>query len=133
MKSWGRAVGLGLLVWLVPFVIAFLAFPLREPARPLFESIMAVAVTATAVVFGLAYLGRVDGGWVRQGLVVGLLWLAISVLIDAPLMLVAGPMKMSVGDYLADIGLTYLCIPAVTWGLGLARAWGGAPGAPAAG
>jgi hypothetical protein len=29
-----------------------------------------------------------------------------------------GPMKMSFADYMADIGLTYLIIPAVTFGLG---------------
>jgi len=76
MKSWRRALGFGFLAWLSPFVVAFLVFPFRESARPLFESIMAVTVTATAVV----------------------------------------------------LGLTYLSIPAVTWGLGLARAAGSGPG-----
>ena len=59
----------------------------------------------------------------------GLVWMALSLLIDAPLMLLGGPMKMSIGDYIADIGLTYLIMPIVTMGLGLAKASRTAPGA----
>jgi hypothetical protein len=124
VKSWKRAFGLGVLAWLIPFVVAMLAFPLREPARPLFESIMAVAVTATAVVLGLWYLRRLDRGVVREGLQLGLIWFVMCVLIDAPLMLFGGPMKMSFGAYMADIGLTYVVIPVVTCGLAAARAGG---------
>lgn len=124
MRSWRGVLGRGLVVWLAPFVVAFLAFPLRESARPLFESIMAVAVTATAVVLGLSYIKRLDGGLVREGTLLGLIWFAMCVLIDAPLMLFGGPMKMSFGAYMADIGLTYLSIPIVTWGLAAARACG---------
>jgi hypothetical protein len=102
--------------------VAFLAFSIRESARPLFESIMAVAVTATAVILGQAYLRRFDGTRAREGLVLGLIWFVMCVLIDAPLMLIGGPMKMSLGAYMADIGLTYAAIPIVTWGLAVARA-----------
>ena len=123
MRSWGRAIGLGILVWLIPFVVAFLVFPLHESSRPFFESIMAVAVTGTAVVFGLLYLKRVDGGFVSEAIRLGILWLVIAIAIDAPLMLLGGPMKMGFGQYMADIGVTYLCIPAVTWGIGVARSW----------
>ena len=123
MRSWGRAIGLGALVWLAPFVVAFLVFPLHESSRPLFESIMAVAVTGTAVGFGLFYLKRIDGGFVGEAIRLGILWLVMAIAIDAPLMLLGGPMKMSVGQYMADIGVTYLCIPAVTWGIGVARSW----------
>ena len=120
MRSWRRVLGLGLLAWLIPFVVAFLAFPFRESGRPLFESIMAVAVCATAVVLGLAYLRRLHAGFVREGLLLGLIWFAMCVAIDAPLMLFGGPMKMSLGAYMADIGLTYLSIPIVTSGLAAA-------------
>ena len=127
MTSLGRALGLGFLAWLLPFVVAVLAFPFRESSRPLFESIMAVTVTATAVVLGLGYLKRLDRSSAREGLWLGLIWFAMCVLIDAPLMLFSGPMKMSFGSYMADIGLTYLSIPIVTWGLGIARAAGNGP------
>ncbi|MEE9132145.1 MAG: hypothetical protein V3U13_01160, partial [Gemmatimonadota bacterium] len=89
---------------------------------PLFESIMPVVVTLAAVTFGVLYLKRVDQDWLREGALVGLIWLGISVLIDAPLMLFGGPMKMTIGEYVADIGLTYLIIPAVTVGISAALA-----------
>ncbi len=122
MRSWKRALGLGVLAWLGPFVVAILAFPFRETARPLFESIMAVAVTATAVVLGLDYVRRLEGSSVREGALLGMTWFAICILIDAPLMLLGGPMKMTFGTYMADIGLTYASIPIVTLGLAAARA-----------
>ena len=123
MRSWGRALGLGVLVWLAPFVVAIVVFPLHESSRALFESIMAVAVTGTAVGFGLLYLKRIAGSFVGEAIRLGVLWLVMAIAIDAPLMLLGGPMKMSVGQYMSDIGVTYLCIPVVTWGIGVARSW----------
>jgi hypothetical protein len=117
MASWGKAIGYGLLVWLGPFVVAFAIFPIHQSSRPLFESIMAVAVCSTAVAFGILYLKDISKNIVNEGIKIGILWLIISVLVDAPLMLVGGPMKMSITGYIADIGLTYLCIPVITWGL----------------
>jgi len=121
MRSWRSALGLGLLSWLAPFIVAFLAFPFRQSARPLFESIMAVAVTGAAVVLGLAYLRRGDAGFVREGFLLGLIWFLMCIVIDAPLMLLGGPMKMTPGEYMADIGLTYVIFPVVTSGLAAAR------------
>lgn len=60
----------------------------------------------------------------------GLLWLAVSVLIDLPLVLFGGPMQMTLGAYVADIGATYLMMPVIAGGIGLAleRAQGGGTG-----
>jgi hypothetical protein len=120
MSSWKRAITLGFVSWLIPFAVAFIAFPLRESMRPLFESIMAVTVPVTAVGLGLAYFRRVRHITVREGLLLGLVWFGLCLLIDAPLMLFGGPMQMSVTEYMADIGLTYASIPAVTLGLAIA-------------
>jgi hypothetical protein len=111
-------------MWLIPFVVAFLVFPLRESARPVFESVMAVTVAGTAAGLGWGYLRRVPGVPAREGLALGIMWFAMCVLIDAPLMLLGGPMQMSVGAYFGDIGLTYVSIPLITWGLGAAWAAG---------
>lgn len=120
MAAWGKAVLFGFLVWLAAFVVAFTIFPIRETSRPLFESIMPVVVTSAAAGLGVVYFRNLAGGFAREGLLLGCLWLAMNLLIDAPLMLLGGPMKMTLGEYLADIGLTYLIIPAVTVGMGLA-------------
>lgn len=119
MVAKGKAIFFGFLVWLAAFVVAFMIFPVRETSRPLFESIMAVVVTSAAAGFAVLYFRRVRGRYVREGAILGLLWLAINLAIDAPLMLVGGPMQMTLGAYLADIGLTYLIIPAVTIAIGL--------------
>jgi len=119
MKSFRRALGLGVLMWLLPFAVAFLVFPFRESWRALFESVMAVAVCASAVWLGLLYLRKLERIEVRDGLQVGLLWFGISVLIDLP-MFFGGPIEITVAEYFADIGLTYVAIPVVTTGLAVA-------------
>lgn len=65
---------------------------------------------------------QLQNGFVREGLLIGLVWFVVCVMIDAPLMLFSGPMKMTFEAYMADIGLTYVSIPVVTTGLAAARA-----------
>ena len=120
MTAVRKALLFGFLVWLIPFIVAFVIFPIRESSRPLFESIMPVAIATVVVGLGVTYFRVVRVNFIREGLLLGLLWLAISVLIDAPLMLLGGPMRMSAGQYIADIGVTYLMIPVITIGLGFA-------------
>lgn len=120
MTSVRRAVLFGLLVWLVPFVVAFIIFPLRESSRPLFESIMPVAVASVTVALAVRYMRLVARDHLREGAVIGALWFVMCVLIDAPLMLFGGPMAMSIGEYMGDIGLTYVIIPVITVGIGAA-------------
>lgn len=122
MTSIPKAVLFGFFVWLIPFGVAFVIYPLHESSRPLFESIMPVSIAIAVVVFGVRHLRAVQEQFVWEGAMVGLLWLVISVIIDAPLMLLGGPMQMTVGQYAADIGVTYLMIPVITIGLAAARA-----------
>lgn len=90
MTSLRKALLYGVAVWLIPFVVASLIFPLRASNRPLFESIMPVAVAGGVVIFAVRYFRSVTAGFVAEGLRLGLLWLAISIAIDAPLMLLVG-------------------------------------------
>ena len=120
-----RAILFGFLIWLVPFVVAFLIFPIRESSRPLFESIMPVAVAAATVIFGVLYFRHVMRDYIRQGILIGVIWLAMCLLIDMPLMLLGGPMQMTLWEYISDIGITYLMIPAITIGMGAVLVRGG--------
>lgn len=120
MAALGKAILFGFLVWLAAFVAAFLIFPIRESSRPLFESIMPVVLTSASAGLAVAYFRGVARDFAREGVLLGCVWMAMNLLIDAPLMLVGGPMKMTLPDYLADIGITYLVIPVVTIGMGLA-------------
>lgn len=117
MTSWRRAIMLGLLVWLVPFAVAFAAFPLKTANYPLFESIMPVALAMVVVGCSLWYFRPLPTApTVREGLLLGVVWLAISLAIDLPLML-SPPMNYAVGQYFADVGLTYLMMPVITTGI----------------
>jgi hypothetical protein len=130
MGSLRRAVLYGVTVWLVPFVVAFLIFPLRASNRPLFESIMPVAIALVVVVLAVSQVRRAGRASIRDGVLLGVLWLVISTGIDAPLMLLGGPMRMTIGQYVADIGVTYLMIPIITTGIATAAARGASAPAP---
>lgn len=125
MVSWRKAVLFGFLIWVAAFAVAFAIFPIRESSRPLFESIMPVVLSAATVFFAHRYFRQVHRGFLREGLLLGLVWLGINVVIDLPLMLGPGPMQMTPAEYAGDIGLTYVLIPIITAGMGLVRAQGG--------
>ena len=122
MASIGKAILLGFLIWLVPFVVAVAIFPIRESWRALFESIMPVTLTAVVVLCSLLYFRKVHSQFFKEGVLLGVIWFGLSVLIDLPLFS-AGPMEMSFLEYFGDIGLTYLIIPLITTGIGAALAW----------
>lgn len=103
-----QAIIYGLLVWLIPFAVGFLAFPLRTSDRPLFESIMAVALVLSVVFFAVRYFKNKSA----QGLSTGIVWFAISVVLD--LIFLVGFFQIPLVDYIKDIALTYLVIPIVT-------------------
>ncbi len=107
----------GFLVWLVPFLVSFLVFPLKLSQPALFESVMSVVVTLCAVVFSLLYFDGTGNASLALGVVVGIAWLAVSIVLDL-LFFVIGPIKMTLPDYMMDIGTTYLIIPTVAAGFG---------------
>ena len=107
----------GIAIWAFVFIVAMFAFPLREHERPLFESIMPVALVLAVTTASVRYFRSANRGSVRGGLGLGLIWFAINLAIDAT-MFSWGPMQMSLGDYVKDIGVTYLLIPVIPIGLG---------------
>ncbi len=120
MKSFLRVFLYGLAVWVIPFVASIIIFPLRENERPLFESIMPVIVAIAVVIFCSLYLSKVDLNFLKEGILLGILWFVINIVIDL-LLFSWGPMKMSFVDYMKDIGVTYLMIPVITSGMGWLR------------
>ena len=110
MTAWKRATLLGFASWLIPFVLSFLVFPIKKQNAPLFETLMALTVLATAgALLPVYFRGRAVT--VREGLAVGLLWCAVNLILDYPLF-AYGPMKMPPSVYYSEIGLTYLTFPA---------------------
>jgi len=118
MNKYLRIILFGFLTWLVPFAVSFFVFPFRISNRGFFETVMAVTVTAVAVAFTLLYLRQVKHGFLGESVVIGVAWFVINIAIDLLLFLPPSPMQMPFGDYMLDIGLTYLIYPIVTIGFG---------------
>lgn len=111
MPAWMRALGLGVLSWLLPFVFSVAIFPLKKSNPPLFSTLMFLAVLLVAGVLLIVYFIRREVKLIEAS-VVGVLWLAMNLVIDYPLF-AYGPMKMTVLGYYSEIGLVYLTFPLV--------------------
>ncbi|MEE9555368.1 MAG: hypothetical protein V3W18_13860 [candidate division Zixibacteria bacterium] len=118
MKSIKWTIIFGFLLWLIPFIVAFAIYPIRETNYPFFETIMPVTLTLCVVIFAVLYMKDLESGYIAEGVKIGIVWFLMSVVIDL-FMFTWGPMKMSFGNYMMDIGLTYLIFPVVTIGFGL--------------
>jgi hypothetical protein len=115
---WQRIAGYGIVLWLVPFAVAFGLFGVRESNRALFESLITVIGVACAVEASLLFFRTAREVGLAPGLIVGFAWAAISVVIDLPIFL--NIFHMPLPDYAADIALTYLSFPLITTGIAVA-------------
>jgi len=105
----------GFMIWCISLAVSFAVSPLRTSNRPLFESIMPVVLAACTVFFVQRYHRKRPEAPPREWRSVGLLWLVMNWLLDAPLFS-GGPMKMTLAEYFSDIGVTYLLIPVIVLG-----------------
>jgi len=110
-----KIVGYGVLVWLIPTLISILIFLLG--AINLFETISPVAITTTVVLFSYFYLKNIDANFIKEGVVIGLSWAIISIILDL-LMIMAGITQLSLTSYAVYVGPLYLVVPAITIGFG---------------
>ncbi|HXI90665.1 MAG TPA: hypothetical protein VNO24_11675 [Blastocatellia bacterium] len=116
MQSMKRAFAYGFLVWLLTLLVSMALFPLKRSWPVLFDSIMPLALALCAVIFANRYFHRCVASSLREGLWLGAIWLIMNWLLDWPLFS-NGPMRMSMVNYIADIGLTYLMLPIITVGI----------------
>lgn len=73
MNKYLNIVLFGFLVWLIPFIVYFIIFGLCGEYRPLFESIMAITVTLSVLIFSTCYLKSVDTDYIREGVIIGII------------------------------------------------------------
>ena len=117
--KWKRVAGYGLVLWVVPFAVSFFLFPVRESDRALFESLITVIGVASAVTGAVLYFRDVEKPDLKAGLLLGLIWAGISIIIDLPIFLWIFDMPLR--NYVVDIALTYLAFPAITMGTAAAK------------
>ena len=125
MRSIWKIILFGFIIWLFPFFVSLLIFPLKETNLAFFETIMPLAITLITVVMTTFFFRKIRKGHLRHiqkqylqlGIVLGIIWLIICLIIDL-LLFSFGPMKMTFSAYMTDIGFTYLIIPMITVGFG---------------
>lgn len=117
----GRLIGFGILTWLLPFLLSLLFYsPEGVPLSDVFliKTILLVFSTALGVALILVYFGNIHAHFVREGILLGIVWLLINWVLDILILLpLAG---MDVGTYMAQVGARYLNIPIIAVGIGYA-------------
>jgi uncharacterized membrane protein YpjA len=121
MNKYLKVVLYGFVAWLIPFVASFLFYTsegtLTVDVR-FFKCVMVVIGTATAAVLLVSYFKKIDSSYLKEGIVVGLIWFAVNILLDVVILI---PMSgMTLTDYFMNIGLGYLAMPAMSIMVGAA-------------
>jgi hypothetical protein len=82
----------------------------------LFKSIMIVVGSISAAILLVSYFKKINAAYLKEGIVVGIVWFGINVLLD---LLILIPMSgMSIADYFTQIGIRYLAMPAMGIAIG---------------
>lgn len=110
----GKAFLFGFLLWLIPFVIGFFTFPIKNKWPLVFKTLMAIVLVFVTVGLMRMYFIEIRPIDATQGLMVGILWATICIAMDIPIFLFR--FKMPVISYFFEIGIVYLIVPAITWG-----------------
>jgi hypothetical protein len=109
----------GFLSWLIPFVVSFLFYkPGGELVVPYatFKSAIMVVGTVSGCYLLFRYYKFVENDYVRNGIIVGLSWFAINIILDAVILIPM--MKSTFADYFLSIGLGYIAIPTISISMG---------------
>jgi len=101
-----KRVGFGFLVWLVPYVTAIPLMPLMESDVVLFKTIMVVVGSLVGALLTVIYFAGVRRSYLREGVLLGLVWLLLSWGLDFVALLPFS--QMAVGRYFLEIGLRYV-------------------------
>lgn len=122
MNKYLKIILFGFLVWLIPFLAGF---PFVDATgnfiipEIFFKTIMIIVGSITAVILAVKYFKNIKTDYVKEGIILGITWMLISLVIDLVFVL-TGFFPMTVTQYFTDIGLRYTVMPVYTIGLGYA-------------
>lgn len=106
----------GLVVWLLPSIVTLLISHRNE--FYLFDVISALSIALTVIMFSYLYFKSINTHFIREGVIIGLVWLFISLILDV-LLIFLGITKLSLIQYAIYIAPLYIIVPAITIGFGL--------------
>lgn len=110
---------LGIWSWAIPFAVSFLFYkPGGELVVPYstFKSAIMVVGTVSGFYLLSRYFGFVEDRFILNGLIVGLSWFAINIILDTIILIPM--MKTGFADYFMSIGLGYVAIPVISTSMG---------------
>ncbi len=110
---------LGFLSWLIPFVVSFLFVkPGGEfiVPYPTFKSTIMVVGTMSGCYLFYRYFKLVENDFIRNGIIVGVSWFAINIILDA--LVLIPMMKTTFAEYFMSIGIGYFAIPTISIAMG---------------
>lgn len=84
----------------------------------LFDILTAITVTISVAAFSYLYFKDISADFIKEGVIIGVLWVIISVVLDIILILL-GVNKISLFNYALMVLPLYVIIPAITIGYGL--------------
>ncbi len=123
MNKYIKIVLFGFLAWLIPFIASIFFF---APGGGLlvdvflFKSIMIVVGSIVGALLLVLYFSKISKEFLREGIVVGVAWFAINIILD--LIVLLPLLQIDVGNYSAQIGIRYLVIPVMSIAMGYAIA-----------
>ena len=116
MKKFLKITFFGLLLWVIGFVIGFVIWPIHDSNFMLFKTIMIVLSILSGMILLIIYFNKVQGDYLKEGIIVGINWLVVNLLLD--LLVLVLMLKTPAGQYFIEVGIRYLDIPIITNGVG---------------
>ena len=117
MNKNAKIINYGLLVWLIPSLITVISGSFLA-AMNIFEIVSASAIAVTVIAFSYLYFNCITQNFLKEGVLIGIIWLIISIVLDIILILL-GISQLTLTDYAMYVAPLYIIIPAITIGLGL--------------
>lgn len=111
-----KIIGFGFIIWLIPTLATLSASYLQFLSY--YDVISSVSIAVIVIALTYLYFRDIHENYVREGIICGVIWLIISIILDI-LLIFLGINKVTPIEYLMYIAPIYIIIPAITIGLGL--------------
>jgi len=119
MKKALKILLFGIIIWLIPFITGFFFYTpdgQMSVDMYLFKTIMILVGNFTGVILAVIYLLKIEKNFLKESILIGLVWILINYILDFVILL---PMSgMDTGDYFVQIGLRYLLLPIISIAIG---------------
>lgn len=111
-----RRLAYGVVAWAVPYATALAILPLSRTDPALFKTIEVTVGPIVGTILAVAYFESVTHGFLREGLLLALVWIVENWLLD--FVGVLPFTRLTVSRYFLEIGLVYIGMLAPTVGIG---------------